>query len=74
MPGTMFTIVAVIVVVILLAITALVAWKCAISYHVKVGEAKVGSAEEKAREIIDDALKTAETKKREALLEAKEEI
>ncbi|MDY3910254.1 MAG: ribonuclease Y [Eubacterium sp.] len=69
----MFTIVAVIVVVILLAITALVAWKCAISYHVKVGEAKVGSAEEKAREIIDDALKTAETKKREALLEAKEE-
>ena len=73
MPGTMFTIVAVIVVVILLAITALVAWKCAISYHVKVGEAKVGSAEEKAREIIDDALKTAETKKREALLEAKEE-
>ncbi|MDF2590447.1 MAG: binding metal dependent phosphohydrolase, partial [Anaerocolumna sp.] len=32
-----------------------------------------GSAEEKAREIIDEALKTAETKKREALLEAKEE-
>ena len=73
MPGTMFTIVAVIVVVILLAVTALIAWKSAISYHIKVGEAKVGSAEEKAREIIDDALKTAETKKREALLEAKEE-
>ena len=66
-------IVAVVVVIVLLAITALVAWKCAISYHVKVSEAKVGSAEEKAREIIDDALKTAETKKREALLEAKEE-
>ncbi|MBO5486522.1 MAG: ribonuclease Y, partial [Eubacterium sp.] len=65
--------VAVVVVIVLLAITALVAWKCAISYHVKVSEAKVGSAEEKAREIIDDALKTAETKKREALLEAKEE-
>lgn len=73
MPGTMFTIVAVIVVVILLAITAFISWKTAISYHIKVGEAKVGSAEEKAREIIDDALKTAETKKREALLEAKEE-
>jgi ribonuclease Y len=68
-----FTVVAVIVVVILLAVTALIAWKSAISYHIKVGEAKVGSAEEKAREIIDDALKTAETKKREALLEAKEE-
>ena len=36
-------------------------------------EAKIGSAEERAREIIDEALKTAETKKREALLEAKEE-
>ena len=36
-------------------------------------EAKLGDAEEKARGIIDDALKTAETKKREALLEAKEE-
>jgi ribonuclease Y len=34
---------------------------------------KVGNAEEKAREIIDDALKTAERSKREALLEAKEE-
>lgn len=66
-------IVAVVIVLVLLAATALIAWKCAISYHVKVSEAKVGSAEEKAREIIDDALKTAETKKREALLEAKEE-
>ena len=34
---------------------------------------KIGSAEVKAREIIDDAIKTAESKKREALLEAKEE-
>ncbi len=34
---------------------------------------KVGSAEEKARAIIDEALSTAENKKREALLEAKEE-
>ena len=36
-------------------------------------EQKVGSAETRARSIIDDAVKTAETKKREALLEAKEE-
>ena len=33
----------------------------------------VGTAEEKSREIIDDAIRTAENKKREALLEAKEE-
>ena len=60
-------------IVITLLIVFLVAWKSAIAYRIKVYEAKVGSAEEKAKEIIDDAIKTAETKKREALLEAKEE-
>lgn len=43
------------------------------NYHQKVSDKKVGSAEEKAREIIDEAVKAAESKKREALLEAKEE-
>ena len=66
-------IIAAVAVVVLIGVAALIAWKTAINYHIKVSEAKVGSAEEKAREIIDDALKTAETKKREALLEAKEE-
>ena len=60
-------------VIITSAIVVPLVWKLAISYHVKVVEAKIGTAEEKAREIIDEALKTAETKKREALLEAKEE-
>ena len=63
----------VIAIVITLVIVAPLAWKIAIAYRVKVYEAKIGSADEKAREIIDEALKTAETKKREALLEAKEE-
>ena len=44
-----------------------------VTYRKKVAEAKIGSAEEKAREIIDEALKTAETKKRESMLEVKEE-
>ncbi len=43
------------------------------AYQKKVVEAKIGSAEDKARAIIDDAVKTAETKKRESLLEVKEE-
>jgi ribonucrease Y len=60
-------------IVITLVIVAPLTWKFAIAYRIKVVEAKIGSAEEKAREIIDEALKTAETKKREALLEAKEE-
>lgn len=39
----------------------------------KAIEQKIGNADDKAREIIDEALKTAEAKKREGLLEVKEE-
>ncbi|WP_416389020.1 ribonuclease Y [Mediterraneibacter glycyrrhizinilyticus] len=39
----------------------------------KNAESKIGNAESRAREIIDDAVKTAETTKKEALLEVKEE-
>ena len=73
MPELKFMVIGIVVVLILLVLVGFISWKMAISYRIKVGEAKVGSAEEKAREIIDEALKTAETKKREALLEAKEE-
>ncbi len=40
----------------------------------RVGEREIGSAEEEAKKILNDAIKSAESKKREALLEAKEEI
>lgn len=63
----------VIAVVATLVITAVVVYFVTTAYHKKVTETKVGNAEEKAREIIDEAVKTAETKKREAMLEAKEE-
>ena len=63
----------VIAVVIAIAVTAIVVYFVTSAYHKKVTEAKIGNAEEKAREIIDEAVKTAETKKREAMLEAKEE-
>ncbi len=43
------------------------------SNYKKNVEATIGNAENKAREIIDEALKTAEAKKREGLLEVKEE-
>ncbi len=56
-----------------LVIVAPITWVMAIAYQKKTYESKVGSAEEKSREIIDEALKVAETKKREVLLEAKEE-
>ena len=69
MPVVMTIIAVVITLVIAVPVSALVA----VNYRKKVVEAKLGSADEKARQIIDDALKVAETKKREALLEAKEE-
>ena len=43
-------------------------------YRQRISEAMIGSAEEKSKNIINDAIKLAETRKKEALLEAKEEI
>ncbi len=63
----------IIAVIVTAVVVAVIAWLCATSYQKKVYADKVGTAEEKSREIIDEALKVAETKKREALLEAKEE-
>ena len=63
----------IIAVVITIVVTAIIVWFAAITYYKKCVEVKVGSAQARANEIIDEALKTAETKKREALLEAKEE-
>ena len=43
-------------------------------YRKKVSEREISSAEEEAKRIVNEGIKTAENKKREALLEAKEEI
>ncbi len=63
----------VIAVVATLVITALVTWFLATTHFKNVSDAKLGSADERARKIIDNALKEAEDTKREKLLEAKEE-
>ena len=56
-----------------LVVVAPISWLLCSTYRKKISEKKIGSAEEKARDIIDEALKTAETRKKEVLLEAKEE-
>ncbi|WP_251448950.1 ribonuclease Y [Vermiculatibacterium agrestimuris] len=43
-------------------------------YRRNVSEKKLGSAEEEAKRILNDAIKTAENKQREAMVEAKEAI
>ena len=49
---------------VILVVAILVTWFLAIAYRKNVAEAKLGKAEDKAREIIDEALKAAEAKKR----------
>ncbi|MCR5251525.1 MAG: ribonuclease Y [Lachnospiraceae bacterium] len=64
---------AVIAVVVTLIIAIPLTAKVSVNKYRKEEEAKIGNAEEKARAIIDDALKTAEEKKRESMIEVKEE-
>ena len=72
MTGTTI-IVAIVAVVVALLIAVPVTCKVAVAKKTQADAEVIGTAEDKARSIIDEALKTAETKKREALLEVKEE-
>ena len=69
--------ITIIVAIVAVAVTLLIAvpltCKVAVNNKAKKDAEVVGTAEDRARSIIDEALKTAETKKREALLEVKEE-
>ena len=61
------------VAVVLVIVSAVISHFVTVSNLKKNAESKIGNAENKAREIIDDAVKTAEAKKKESLLEIKEE-
>ena len=66
-------ILVVVIVLVASAITGVAVWTYAGIFHKNNAKSKIGNAEERAREIIDDAVKAAENKKREAMLEIKEE-
>ena len=66
-------IVAIVAVAVALLIAVPLTCKVAVNNKAKKDAEVVGTAEDRARSIIDEALKTAETKKREVLLEVKEE-
>ena len=55
-------------------IFAAAAFFVGVKYRKRVAEAEIGSAEEEAKRIIADGEKESERKKREALIEAKDEI
>jgi ribonuclease Y len=60
--------------IIIAVVVFVVAFALGIAYRKKVSEREIQSAEEEAKRIINESIKTAENKQREALLEAKEEI
>ena len=68
------TLLQIIIVAVVLVAAAVVFFYLGITYRKKVSEREIQSAEERAKRIINDSIKSAENKKREALLEAKEEI
>ena len=64
----------VIAAIIGLVVGGVVCFPLGIRYRKNVSEKEISSAEEEGKRIINEAIKSAESKKREALLEAKEEI
>ena len=70
MPDTAIYIILGVVAVVL----AVVGFCLGSAHRKKSAESTIGSAEDEARRILSDAMKNAETKKKEALIEAKDEI
>ncbi|MDE6996920.1 MAG: ribonuclease Y [Oscillospiraceae bacterium] len=70
----MFTWQQTLVTLVIAVVVAAISFFLGITYRKKIAEKEISSAEEEARRIINEAIKSSESKKREALLEAKEEI
>ena len=60
--------------IVLIVAFCIIGFVLGMTYRKKVAEREISSAEDEAKRIINDAIKSAESKKREALVEAKEEI
>ncbi len=64
----------IIMLIVGLVIGAIAFFLVGILYRKKFAEKEISSAEEEARRIVNESIKSAESKKREMMLEAKEEI
>ncbi len=65
---------ALVIVIVVSAVVGLVLYKKGYEDRKKAAEAQIGSAEEESKRIVNDAIKAAEQKRKETLLEAKDEI
>ncbi len=69
-----FLLMPIVLAIVLALVLGAAGFAFGVMYRKKVAEREIVSAEEEAKRIINDAIKSAESKKREALVEAKEEI
>ena len=60
--------------IVALLVGAVIAFPLGVVYRKHSAEATLGSAEEEAKRLISDAIKASESKKKEAIVEAKDEI
>ncbi len=65
---------ALVIAAVTLILGAVVGFVSGVMHRKKVAENEIGSAEQEAKRIISDAMKTAETKKKEAIIEGKDEV
>lgn len=64
----------IIIAVVVAVAAAIIAFMLGVNHRKNVAEAEIGSAEKEATRILNDALKNAEAKKKEVVLEGKEEV
>ncbi|BCI59742.1 ribonuclease Y [Solibaculum mannosilyticum] len=74
MPFQTAIILIVVAVVVSAVVFGAIAFRLGVSHRKKIAEATMGSAEEEAKRIVSEAIKDAEAKKKESLVEAKDEI
>ena len=73
-PLTIVLICVIAVLIIAAAIGCCIAFQAGIKHRKEIAEAQIGSAEQEASRIVDEARKKAESLKKEKLIEAKDEI
>ena len=64
--------VCILIAVLVAAVAGVLAFLSGVAYRKKQAEAEIGSAEQEAKRIVSDAIKTSEAKKKETILEGKD--
>ena len=66
--------IAILLMVVVGIVSGVASFIAGVSHRKKMAEGEIGSAEQEAKRIIEDAIKTADAKKKETVLEGKDEV